>query len=106
MKRICSRRDFLFQSGGGISGVALAYLLNQDGLLAAPAAAVSPPTPSFHRPPTLPYGTRHFGPRSPSPFAPLPERPRSRYNPRTSHAERGLVQLVLSAMLDARRIKA
>src|SRR5438874_3954086 len=36
-KCFCSRRDFLFQSGGGISGLALAYLLNQDRLLAAPA---------------------------------------------------------------------
>src|SRR5438477_9790547 len=33
MKHIWSRRDFLFQSGGGVSGVALAYLLNQQGLL-------------------------------------------------------------------------
>ena len=33
MKNFWSRRDFLFQSGGGISGLALAYLLNQDGLL-------------------------------------------------------------------------
>ena len=30
-----SRRDFLFRSGGGISGLALAYLLDRDGLLAA-----------------------------------------------------------------------
>src|SRR6266700_870596 len=37
MKSFWSRRDFLFQSGGGMSGLALAYLLNQDGLLAAPA---------------------------------------------------------------------
>ena len=36
MKSIWSRRDFLFQSGGGVSGLALAYLLNQDGLLGAP----------------------------------------------------------------------
>src|ERR1700676_2339671 len=35
MKRFWSRRDFLFQSGGGVSGLALAYLLNQDGLLGA-----------------------------------------------------------------------
>ena len=28
-----------FRSGGGISGLALAYLLNQDGLLGAPAAS-------------------------------------------------------------------
>src|SRR5213596_796941 len=33
MKNFWSRRDFLFQSGGGVSGVALAYLLNQQGLL-------------------------------------------------------------------------
>src|SRR5258708_27623948 len=37
MKNIWSRRDFLFQSGGGISGLALACLLNQDGLLGAGA---------------------------------------------------------------------
>src|SRR5882757_6266104 len=35
MKNIWSRRDFLFQSGGGVSGLALAYLLNQEGLLGA-----------------------------------------------------------------------
>jgi hypothetical protein len=35
MKRFWSRRDFLFESGGGISGLALAHLLGQDGLLAA-----------------------------------------------------------------------
>ena len=29
------RREFLFQSGGGISGLALAYLLDRDGVLAA-----------------------------------------------------------------------
>ena len=29
------RREFLFRSGGGISGLALAYLLDQQGLLAA-----------------------------------------------------------------------
>jgi hypothetical protein len=35
MKTIWNRRDFLFQSGGGIAGLALAQLLNQQGLLAA-----------------------------------------------------------------------
>jgi len=29
------RREFLFKSGGGISGLALAYLLNREGLLTA-----------------------------------------------------------------------
>src|SRR5882762_6956156 len=33
-KTCWSRREFLFQSGGGVSGLALAYLLNQDKLLA------------------------------------------------------------------------
>ncbi|MGH9662498.1 MAG: DUF1501 domain-containing protein [Bryobacteraceae bacterium] len=34
MKRFWSRRDFLFESCGGLSGLALAHLLAQDGLLA------------------------------------------------------------------------
>ena len=48
MKQFRSRRDFLFQSGGGISGLALAYLLNQDGLLVAAAnsCATNSPVPS------------------------------------------------------------
>src|SRR5580765_878129 len=32
------RREFLFRSGGGISGVALAYLLDRQGLLSAQQA--------------------------------------------------------------------
>jgi hypothetical protein len=39
MKRFWNRRDFLFQSGGGISGLALAHLLGQQGLLADPVGA-------------------------------------------------------------------
>ena len=35
VSQIPSRRDFLFRSGEGIGGLALAYLLNQDGLLGA-----------------------------------------------------------------------
>jgi len=31
-----SRRDLLFRAGEGIGGLALAYLLNHDNLLAAP----------------------------------------------------------------------
>jgi hypothetical protein len=37
-QRFISRRDLLCQAGGGISGIALAYLLSSDGLLGAPAA--------------------------------------------------------------------
>ncbi len=41
MKSFWSRRDFLFQSGGGVSGVALAWLLDQQGMLAADRAVSS-----------------------------------------------------------------
>ena len=34
-QRLISRRDLLFQAGEGIGGLALAYILNQQGLLAA-----------------------------------------------------------------------
>ncbi len=60
MKRYWNRRDFLFQSGGGISGLALAYLLNQDGLLAAPTGAGCDATP---------VGVNPFAPK-PSHFKP------------------------------------
>ena len=44
-----SRRDFLFRAGEGIGGLALAHLLNQDGLLAAgcenPPGITSPYAP-------------------------------------------------------------
>jgi hypothetical protein len=63
--RFVSRRDFLFKAGEGISGVALAWMLAQDGLLAASnegpscdgsAAVESPLTP---RP-------SHFAPKAKS----------------------------------------
>src|SRR5712692_4592409 len=62
MKNFWSRRDFLFESGGGLSGVALAWLLGQQGLLAsdrACAAAPSGPTPFTPKKP-------HFEPRAKS----------------------------------------
>ncbi len=37
--RFTSRRDFLFRAGEGISGVALAYMLHQEGLLGAEPAS-------------------------------------------------------------------
>jgi hypothetical protein len=42
VKRFRSRRKFLFESCGGISGLGLALLLERDGLLAADCAAKSP----------------------------------------------------------------
>lgn len=62
MKTCWSRRDFLFRSGGGVSGLALAYLLNQEGLLAAdvPGACGAAPV-GFN-----PYAPKapHFAPRA------------------------------------------
>jgi hypothetical protein len=46
--RPLARREFLWQSGGGLGGIALASLLGRDGLLAAePASAAAPLTPHF-----------------------------------------------------------
>src|SRR5919198_2061822 len=65
--RLVSRRDFLFEAGGGISGLALLYLLGQDNLLAAPATGPTscaspegfPGSPYLPKPP-------HFKPRAKS----------------------------------------
>jgi hypothetical protein len=59
MKHLRSRRDFLFEAGGGLSGVALTWLLGQDRLLAssaceANAGAATPFTPK----------QPHFAPRA------------------------------------------
>ena len=43
MKYVWNRREFLFQSGGGISGLALAYLLGKDGLLEAQSVCNTTP---------------------------------------------------------------
>jgi hypothetical protein len=59
-----SRRNMLFQAGGGISGLALANLLGQEGLLAAPTAGeqacVSGPQNGSATAPHKP----HFKPRA------------------------------------------
>ena len=62
-KTCWSRRDFLFRSGGGISGLALAHLLNQERLLAAePATSACDATPIGFNP----YAPKspHFKPRA------------------------------------------
>src|SRR5690348_15042643 len=61
MKHIWSRRDFLSQSGGGIAGLSLAYLLSQDGLLAADTSACDAKAAGFN-----PYAPKppHFAPRA------------------------------------------
>jgi uncharacterized protein DUF1501 len=61
-KDFWSRRDFLFRSGGGVSGLALAYLLDQQGLLAAETSAACAAKPLG----TNPYAPKppHFKPRA------------------------------------------
>ncbi|MBI3881451.1 MAG: DUF1501 domain-containing protein [Verrucomicrobia bacterium] len=51
--RSTTRREFLWQSGGGLGGIALASLLGRQGLLAAeaPPASARPPVGSAHFPP-------------------------------------------------------
>src|ERR1700722_12257308 len=46
MRGFRSRRDFLFQSCGGVSGLGLAYLLNQEGLLAGETCSTASPVAS------------------------------------------------------------
>src|SRR5213082_3394412 len=49
--RTLTRRDFLWQSGGGLGGIALAALLGRDGLLsAAPAPRLRPDGGLHHAP--------------------------------------------------------
>lgn len=57
--RFVSRRDFLFRAGEGVSGVALAAMLQQDGLLAAGGACDAEGVVS----PTAPQDP-HFKPRA------------------------------------------
>ncbi len=65
MKQFRSRRNFLFESCGGLSGLALAHLLEQDGLLAAPVhdAACESNAVGFN-----PFAPKkpHFAPRATS----------------------------------------
>jgi hypothetical protein len=61
-RRYISRRDLLFEAGGGISGLALACLLNEQGLLAAQSCAGSAGVTDS---PFLPHAP-HFKPRAKS----------------------------------------
>ena len=64
-KRFISRRDFLFEAGEGISGLALAYLLASDGLLAAaPGSDLSPCAASGGIQSPLAPRPTHFKPRA------------------------------------------
>src|SRR5262245_1071003 len=49
-----SRREFLWQAGGGFAGTALAYLLAQDGFFARAAEAPAPTSPLAPKPAHFP----------------------------------------------------
>ena len=57
-KTVWSRRSFLFESGGGIAGLALAHMLDRDGLLAAESCQEAVEGNPFAPKPT------HFSPRA------------------------------------------
>ena len=53
------RRNFLFQSGGGIAGLALAHMLDREGVLAAaPADGCGDRSPGTRSPPGPPTSSR------------------------------------------------
>ncbi len=58
-----SRRDFLMQSGGGVAGLALAHLLERDGMLAA-APVPQDPQCSTPFPGAFEPKPPHFAPRA------------------------------------------
>jgi len=66
-KRFMSRRDFLFEAGEGVSGVALAALMAQEGMLAADpnSGAAACETSGGIQSPLAPRGS-HFEPRAKS----------------------------------------
>src|SRR4029434_1021568 len=64
MTKTCwSRRDFLFRSGGGMSGLALACLLDQDRLLAEEIANGACECAAMRVNPYAPKAP-HFAPRA------------------------------------------
>ena len=65
-KNFWDRREFLFKSGGGISGLALAYLLGRDSLLASPAPLEGSEACSAAAVGVNPYAAKspHFKPRA------------------------------------------
>src|SRR5947209_3949726 len=50
-----TRREFLWQAGGGFAGTALAYLLAQDGFFPCPAAAAETTASDSSLTPKLPH---------------------------------------------------
>ena len=63
-----NRREFLFQSGGGISGLAFAYLLDREGLLSAASAPAADGACAAAAVGINPYAPKppHFKPRATS----------------------------------------
>ncbi len=65
-RRFVSRRDFLFDAGGGISGLALMHLLNQQGLLTAAPTTTQACLASGETVSPLAAKPPHFKPRAKS----------------------------------------
>ncbi len=60
-RRASTRREFFTRTGSGLAGIALAQMLQEDGLLAATGSVVDPMAPKKpHHPPTA-KSIRHLG---------------------------------------------
>src|SRR5260370_30558416 len=75
-----TRREFLWQAGGGFVGTALTYLLAQEGYFASKASAAEASSPLAIRPPHFPAKARscillfmYGGPSQVDLFDPKPE---------------------------------
>src|SRR5947209_15413815 len=54
-----TRREFLWQVGGGFAGLALIDLLSRDGFFAGPASGQTPANPLAPRPPHFAAKAKH-----------------------------------------------
>src|SRR5258708_40278883 len=75
-----SRREFLWEVGGGFAGLALIDLLSRDGYFAGRAAGQAPASPLAPREPHFPVRAKHAiflfmngGPSQAGTFDPKPE---------------------------------
>src|SRR5262249_25347477 len=78
-----TRREFLWQAGGGFVGTALTYLLARDGFFGAKASAAEPPNPLTPKKPHFPAKAKaciflfmYGGPSQVDPFDPNPAPPK------------------------------
>ena len=104
MKHFWSRRDFLFQSSGGLGGLALAYLLDQDNLLARDGSCEAPapgPTPYSPKKPHFPARAKSVislfmsgGPSHVKHLIPSPRLPNSRVSRSPARARSSCARVI------------